>query len=95
MTNKESIIKDIQKYNDAGNMNFKEWMLWGITQLAIMTAMILDNVENMEHKPKTDMREKFCDDFCKYPLMDMTQEDLNEICNECPLVRLKEEGQDE
>ena len=48
MTNFETIIKDIERLNESKTMDFNEWMIWGITQIAIMTAMILDNVENME-----------------------------------------------
>lgn len=54
MTYKESILKDIQNHNDAGDMDFNKWMMWGITQIAVMTAMILDNVENMKHKAESE-----------------------------------------
>jgi hypothetical protein len=54
MTNKETILMDIQNHNDAGDMDFNKWMMWGITQIAIMTAMILDNVENMDHKAESE-----------------------------------------
>ena len=54
MSNKDAILKDIQQHNDAGDMDFNKWMMWGITQIAVMTAMILDNVENMEHKAESE-----------------------------------------
>lgn len=54
MTNKDTVIMDIQQRNDAKDMNFEKWMIWGITQVAIMTAMILDNLENMEHKAESE-----------------------------------------
>lgn len=54
MTHKETILMDIINNNDAGNMDFNKWMMWGITQIAVMTATILDNVENMEHKAESE-----------------------------------------
>jgi hypothetical protein len=48
MTNLEKIIKDIERLNESKSMDFNEWMMWGMTQITLMTAMILDNVENME-----------------------------------------------
>lgn len=54
MSNKDTIIMDIQQHNDAQDMSFEKWMIWGITQISIMTAMILDNVENMEHKAESE-----------------------------------------
>lgn len=50
MNSKDAILKDIQQHNDAKDMDFERWMMWGITQIALMTAMILDNLENIEHK---------------------------------------------
>ena len=49
MSHYETIIKDIERLNDSKSMDFNQWMIWGITQITLMTAMILDNVENMEH----------------------------------------------
>ena len=46
---------DIQQHNDAKDMNFEKWMMWGITQIAIMTAMILDNLENIERKAESEV----------------------------------------
>lgn len=54
MTHKETILMDIINHNDAGDMDFNKWMMWGITQIAVMTATILDNVENMEHKAESE-----------------------------------------
>jgi hypothetical protein len=54
MSHKDTILMDIQQHNDAHDMDFKKWMIWGITQVAIMTAMILDNVENMDHKAESE-----------------------------------------
>ena len=54
MTNKDTILMDIQQHNEANDMDFKKWMIWGITQIAVMTAMILDNVENMDREPKAE-----------------------------------------
>jgi len=51
MSNKDTILMDIQQHNDAHDMDFKKWMIWGITQITLMTAMILDNVENIEREP--------------------------------------------
>lgn len=53
MSNKDAILKDIQQHNYAGDMDFNKWMMWGITQIAVMTAMILDNMENMERKAES------------------------------------------
>lgn len=57
MTHKETILMDIINHNDAGDMDFNNWMMWGITQIAVMTAMILDNVENMKHKAESEDKE--------------------------------------
>ena len=57
MTNKDTILMDIQQHNDAHDMDFERWMVWGITQVAVMTAMILDNLENIEHKAEREDRE--------------------------------------
>lgn len=57
MTNKDTILMDIQLHNDAGDMDFNKWVIWGITQIAVMTAMILDNLENMEHKAESEVEE--------------------------------------
>lgn len=54
MSNKDTILMDIQQHNDAKDMNFEKWMMWGITQIAVMTAMILDNLENIEHKAESE-----------------------------------------
>ena len=54
MSNKDIILMAIRKHNDAKDMDFKDWMMWGITQIVLMTAMILDNVENMEHKGESE-----------------------------------------
>lgn len=54
MSNKDTVLKDMQRHNDANDMDFKKWMMWGITQIAVMTAMILDNVENIEHKAESE-----------------------------------------
>lgn len=53
MSNKDALLKDIQQHNDAQDMNFEKWMIWGITQTAIIAAMILDNLENIEHKAES------------------------------------------
>lgn len=36
------------------------------------------------------MRQVFCDEYCKYPLICKTQEKLDDICDECPLSKLAE-----
>lgn len=54
MSHKDTILKDIQQHNDAKDMDFNKWMMWGITQTAIMTAMILDHMENMDHKAESE-----------------------------------------
>ena len=51
MSHYETIIKDIERLNDSKSMDFNHWMIWGITQITLMTAMILDNVENIEREP--------------------------------------------
>ena len=56
MSNKDAILMDIQQRNEAKDMDFERWMMWGITQIAVMTAMILDNLENMEHKAESEER---------------------------------------
>ena len=54
MKNKDAILMDIQQHNDIEDMTFEKWMIWGITQVAVMTAMILDNVENMKYKSESE-----------------------------------------
>ena len=36
------------------------------------------------------VREKICDEYCKWPFITETQADLNEICAQCPLNKLEE-----
>lgn len=55
MKNKDTILMDIQQHNDTEDMNFEKWMICGITQVAVMTAMILDNVENMKYKSESEV----------------------------------------
>ena len=57
MTNRDTILMDIQQHNDVKGMDFEKWMIWGITQVAIMTATILDNLENIEHKAERGGKE--------------------------------------
>ena len=45
MTNEENILADIERLNETHSMDFKQWMIWGITQIVLMTARILDNAE--------------------------------------------------
>ena len=54
MSNYETIIKDIERLNDSKSMDFNQWMIWGITQTTLLTAMILDNLENMKHKAESE-----------------------------------------
>lgn len=49
MTNEQTLLKDIERLNETHTMDFKQWMIWGITQVALYSARILDNVENMSH----------------------------------------------
>jgi len=56
MSNYETIIKDIERLNESKSMDFNQWMIWGITQITLLTAMILDNLENMEHKAESEVR---------------------------------------
>ena len=49
MTNEQTLIKDIERLNETKTMDFNSWMIWGITQIALYSARILDNVENMKH----------------------------------------------
>ena len=35
--------------------------------------------------------EAICDEYCKWPFNTETQEDLNVICEECPLRNITEE----
>lgn len=49
MTNEQTLLKDIERLNETHTMDFKQWMIWGITQVALYSARILDNVENMNH----------------------------------------------
>lgn len=55
MKNKDAILMDIQQHNDTKDMTFEKWMIWGITKVAVMTAMILDNVENMKYKSESEV----------------------------------------
>ena len=57
MSNKDLILKDIENHNDAHDMDFKKWVMWGITQIAVMTAMILDNVENINREQISEEEE--------------------------------------
>ena len=57
MNNKDKIIKDIQQHNDGHGTNFEEWVLWRITQIALMTAMILDNLESVDYKAESEDKE--------------------------------------
>lgn len=36
------------------------------------------------------IREVFCDKFCKYPFICKTQDEIDDICEECPLNKLAE-----
>ena len=37
-----------------------------------------------------DIREKMCDEYCRYPIEEMSQDKLNRICEECELAKLFE-----
>ena len=39
----------------------------------------------------SEVAEKICDNYCKYPLMDLPEDEFREICENCPLVRLEVE----
>ncbi len=58
MTNKDKILEDIQRHNDAHDMDFKMWMMWGITQITVMTAMILDKIENIDHNTESEVKDE-------------------------------------
>lgn len=36
------------------------------------------------------IRQVFCDEYCKYPLICKTQDEMDGICEECPLSKLAE-----
>lgn len=36
------------------------------------------------------MRELFCDSYCKYPLICKSQDEIDGICDNCPLNKLAE-----
>lgn len=36
------------------------------------------------------LREKFCDNYCKYPYICETEEEIDGICDKCPLNELAE-----
>lgn len=36
-----------------------------------------------------EVKEKMCDEYCKWPFNTETQADLNEICAKCPLNDLE------
>lgn len=36
------------------------------------------------------LRENFCENYCKYPFICKTQDELDGICEECPLDKLAE-----
>ena len=55
MTNVETILNEIESLNESHSMDFKQWMIWGITKVAITSALILDNIENMNGRAKDEM----------------------------------------
>ncbi len=54
MTHKEIVLMAIDKNNDVRDMDINRWIIWGIIQITIMTAQILDNVESMKHKAESE-----------------------------------------
>lgn len=39
--------------------------------------------------PIEELSEHICDNLCKYPIADITQEELNEKCESCILNRIE------
>ena len=54
MSHYDAIIEDVKRLNDSKTMNFEEWMMWGITKITLLTALILDNIENMDKQSESE-----------------------------------------
>lgn len=54
-------------------------------------------VRTIDYNKYVDAVEAMCDRYCKYPEQTATQEELTDICNDCPINTLfceKEEDSD-
>ena len=48
------------------------------------------------YKELEEVREEICDDYCRHPhRSELSDDDLMEICEKCPLNRLMEGEKDE
>ena len=59
MSHYEEMTKDIDRLNKSNRMNFVQWMIWGVTKITLLTARILDNVEEMNRKADDDDKDIF------------------------------------
>ena len=53
-------------------------------------AALQANAESGTARGIEAMRELFCDNYCKYPLICKTQDEMDGICEECLLSKLAE-----
>lgn len=70
----ENIFTDFEYKNSDGEEECK----------LVVTGFMLDKTAVEE------LQENFCDNFCKYPHICGSQEDLEDKCNSCPLNMISE-----
>ena len=50
---------------------------------------------NIRYSKLIDVTEQICDKYCKYPSQPGTQEELNDICDKCPLNNIMHDDEPE
>ena len=79
-------VEKINKLLDMGQemgATTEEWHVALLSSIAESLAVIADEItdEDLDAKVKEDM----CDNYCKYPIMNMEESDLEAVCETCPL----------
>ena len=50
---------------------------------------------NIKYSKLIDVTEQICDKYCKYPSQPGTQEELDDICDKCPLNNIMHDDEPE